>query len=83
MATIRTNRSDSQASTADNIVALVRTASRKGLSIGRTVKIGVVRGIVIGYNIARSGRYPGTRYPLLVRTELGTGKFALTEVAPV
>jgi hypothetical protein len=79
MATTRTNRS-LQTASADNIVALVQAASRKGLSVGRNVKIGVVRGIVIGYNIARGGRYPGTRYPLLVRTELGTGKFALNEV---
>ena len=59
---------------------LIHTATRRGLIIGRAVRIGVVRGIVIGYNIARLGRFPGTRYPLLVETELGTTKAGLEEV---
>ena len=61
---------------------LVHTAMLHGLSVGRTVRIGRVQGIVIGYNIARDGTYPGTHYPLLVRTELGTAKFGLDEVIP-
>jgi hypothetical protein len=60
---------------------LIHTAALHGLTVGRMVKIGAVRGIVIGYNIARHGRFPGARYPLLVRTELGTAKFGLHEVA--
>lgn len=61
---------------------LVHAAMFRGLAIGRQVKIGTVRGIIIGYNIAQRGDYPGTRYPLLVRTELGTAKFGLDEVTP-
>jgi hypothetical protein len=59
---------------------LIHAAIQRGLAIGRTVKIGAVRGIVIGYNIARDGNFPGTTYPLLVKTEFGTAKFALDEV---
>lgn len=61
---------------------LIHVAMQRGLAIGRRVKIGTVRGIVIGYNISRTGNYPGTRYPLLVKTELGTAKFGLDEVMP-
>lgn len=60
--------------------AAVRAACSCGLTVGRQVKIGIVRGVVIGYNIARHGRYPGRRYPLLVKTELGVAKFRLAEV---
>lgn len=60
----------------------IHAAVRCGLVVGRRVKIGLVRGIVIGYNIARRGRFPGMRYPLLVKTELGTAKFGLDEVIP-
>lgn len=65
------------------IGAAVHAAVGRGLVVGRQVKIGVVRGIVIGYNIAHRGRYPGTRYPLLVKTELGVAKCGLDEVVPV
>jgi hypothetical protein len=61
----------------------VHRAAGRGLVVGRQVKLGVVRGIVIGYNIARRGRYPGTRYPLLIKTELGIAKCRLDEVVPV
>ncbi len=61
---------------------LIGAAVTRGLTVGRRVKIGMVRGIVIGYNIARRGRFPGLRYPLLVKTELGTAKFGLDEVIP-
>ncbi|HTY04287.1 MAG TPA: hypothetical protein VMC81_11220 [Rhodocyclaceae bacterium] len=64
------------------IGAAVRQAVQRGLGVGRTVKIGTVRGIVIGYNIARDGNFPGTRFPLLIRTELGVAKFGLNEVVP-
>ncbi len=64
------------------IGAVVHTAVGRGLTIGRQVKLGVVRGIVIGYNIARRGTYPGTRFPLLVKTELGIAKCGLEEVVP-
>lgn len=71
---------DSKEGAATAIGKLVHDAIQRGLAIGRTVKIGTVRGIVIGYNISRDGNYPGTRYPLLVKTELGTAKFGLDEV---
>lgn len=61
---------------------LVHVAMQRGLAVGRMVKIGTVRGIVIGYNITRDGTYPGTRFPLLIKTELGTAKFGLDEVRP-
>ena len=58
----------------------VHVALKRGLVIGRQVKIGIVRGVIIGYNIARRGRFRGIRYPLLIKTELGVGKFRLDEV---
>lgn len=64
------------------IGAAVHAAVSHGLVIGRQVKIGIVRGVVIGYNIARRGRFRGVRYPLLVKTELGIAKFRLDEVVP-
>jgi hypothetical protein len=73
---------DSSDNAAKAIGKLVHAAILRGLAIGRSVKIGTVRGIVIGYNISRDGNYPGTRYPLLVKTELGTAKFSLDEVMP-
>jgi hypothetical protein len=73
---------DSNENATTAIGKLVHAAVQRGLAIGRTVKIGTVRGIVIGYNISRDGNYPGTRYPLLVKTELGTAKFGLDEVMP-
>ena len=73
---------DSQGSAASAIGKLVHLAMQRGLAVGRAVKIGTVRGIVIGYNISRDGRFPGTEYPLLVKTELGTAKFGLDEVMP-
>ncbi|MBI5784776.1 MAG: hypothetical protein HZA64_04890 [Rhodocyclales bacterium] len=73
---------DSNDNAAAAIGKLVHLAMQRGLGAGRPVKIGTVRGIVIGYNISRDGNYPGTRYPLLVKTELGTAKFGLDEVMP-
>lgn len=63
--------------------AAVRAAVAGGLTIGRQVKLGIVRGVVIGYNIACRGRFPGRRYPLLVKTELGITKCHVDEVVPV
>ena len=62
---------------------LVRAAVRRGLTIGCVVTIGAVPGIVIGYNIARHGAFPGARFPLLIETDFGAGKFALDEVARI
>jgi hypothetical protein len=66
-----------------SLACLIRAAVRGGYGIGSTVAIGSVRGVVIGYNIARHGPFPGQRFPLLIETELGTGKFALDEVATI
>lgn len=74
---------DSPARDCGGIGAAVHVAVGRGLVVGRQVKLGVVRGVVIGYNIAHRGRYPGTRYPLLVKTELGVAKCRLDEVVPV
>lgn len=68
---------------ATGICAAVHAAAVRGLIVGRQVKIGIVRGVVIGYNIAQRGRFPGRRYPLLVKTELGVAKCRLAEVAAV
>lgn len=59
---------------------LIHDAERHGLTIGRAVRIGRITGVIIGYNIARDGNFPGSRYPLLVSTALGTGKFGVDEV---
>ena len=74
---------DQSNSAAALIGHLVHQAMARGLLIGCIVKIGTVRGIVIGYNISRDGDFPGTAYPLLIKTELGTAKFGLDEVRPV
>lgn len=66
-----------------NPAAAVRAAVARGLTVGRQVKLGIVRGVVIGYNIACRGRFPGRRYPLLVKTELGVAKCHVDEVVPV
>ncbi|HZV53495.1 MAG TPA: hypothetical protein VFF82_01035 [Rhodocyclaceae bacterium] len=71
---------DEPAATA--IGKVLHLAMQHGLAVGRAVKIGAVRGVVIGYNISRRGRYPALRYPLLVETELGVAKFGLDEVTP-
>jgi hypothetical protein len=65
------------------IGAAVHIAVGRGLVVGRQVKLGIVGGTVIGYNIAHRGRYPGTRYPLLIKTELGVTKCRLDEVVAV
>ena len=73
---------DGNDTAATAIGKMVHLAKQRGLAVGRTVKIGTVRGILIGYNISRDGKFPGTHYPLLVKTELGTAKFGLDEVVP-
>ncbi|HQZ02282.1 MAG TPA: hypothetical protein PL024_08195 [Thauera sp.] len=52
-----------------------------GYRIGQHVWIGHVAGRIVGYNIARYGRFRGERYPLLVKTEFGITKCSLNEVA--
>lgn len=63
-----------------NIEAAVYTAKRTGYVIGRKVRIGVVTGVIVGYNIARCGDFEGSRYPLLVQTDFGVAKCAATEL---
>ena len=62
---------------------LIRAAVRRGLTIGCVVTVGAIPGIVIGYNIARHGAFPGDRFPLLIETDFGAGKFALDEVVRI
>lgn len=63
-----------------NIEAAVYAAKRTGYVIGRRVRIGVVTGVIVGYNIARCGDFEGSRYPLLVQTDFGVAKCAATEL---
>jgi hypothetical protein len=65
-----------------NIEAAVSAAKRTGYVVGRKVRIGVVTGVIVGYNIARCGDFEGSRYPLLVQTEYGIAKCALMELQP-
>jgi len=81
MATARNIPHSFRGQATEGVLASIRDARRHGLSVGCRVKLGNVVGVVIGYNIARGGSFPGARFPLLVRTELGTGKFALDEIA--
>lgn len=81
MATRKKSLSPAAESVARTLSEAIRSAVARGLLIDQPVKIGSIRGVVIGYNIARKGRYPGWRYPLLVKTELGTAKFSLDEVS--
>lgn len=67
-------RSESVASRA------IREAQELGYLIGRRVRIGRVKGIVIGYNIAGRGRFCGARFPLLVQTAYGIAKCSLAEM---
>jgi len=61
----------------------LHSAVRRGLTVGRQVRLGIVVGEVIGYNIACFGQFVGATYPLLVKTELGLVKCGLDEVAPI
>lgn len=65
-----------------NIEAAVSAAKRTGYVVGRQVRIGVVTGVIVGYNIARSGDFEGCRYPVLVQTDYGIAKCALMELQP-
>jgi hypothetical protein len=66
-----------------NVKSAVGSAIVKGYVIGRRVLLGTVPGTVIGYNIARFGRFRGATYPLLVRTAFGVAKCGLDELALV
>jgi hypothetical protein len=65
-----------------NIEAAVSAAKCTGYVIGRQVRIGVVTGVIVGYNIARGGDFDGCRYPVLVQTDYGIAKCALMELQP-
>ena len=80
---VRKRETCRQAQEAGLVGVAVHAALCGGFVVGRQVKLGVVRGVVIGYNIARRGRYPGARFPLLVKTELGVAKCRLDEVLAV
>lgn len=57
----------------------IREAQEQGYLIGRRVRIGRVKGTVIGYNIAGRGRFHGAGFPLLVQTTYGIAKCSLAE----
>ena len=61
--------------------AAVNVAINRGFAVGREVLLGSIPGIVVGYNIASFGQFPGGNYPLVVRTALGVTKCALDEVS--
>jgi hypothetical protein len=65
-----------------NIEAAVSAAKRTGYVVGRQVRIGVVTGVIVGYNIARCGDFEGCRYPVVVQTDYGIAKCALMELQP-
>ena len=62
------------------IGSAVNAAIKQGFVIGREVLVGKVPGLVVGYNIASFGSFPGNAYPLVVRTALGVTKCAVDEV---
>lgn len=63
------------------IGAAVNVAISGGFVVGREVLLGRIPGIVVGYNIASFGQFPGSDYPLVVRTALGVTKCAMDEVS--
>ncbi|MDA8256939.1 MAG: hypothetical protein M0Z99_15150 [Betaproteobacteria bacterium] len=63
------------------IGAAVNVAISRGFVVGREVLLGRIPGIVVGYNIASFGQFPGSDYPLVVRTALGVTKCAMDEVS--
>ncbi len=62
------------------IAAAVNAAINCGFVVGREVLLGRIPGIVVGYNIASFGQFPGSVYPLVVRTALGVTKCAVDEL---
>lgn len=74
-------RSPRTATRFDIIKRSVNRAIDAGYLIGQRVQIGHVSGQIVGYNIGHYGRFCGTLYPLLVRTEYGVTKCRLCEVA--
>lgn len=74
-------RSPRTATRFDIIKRSVNRAIDAGYRIGQRVQIGHISGQVVGYNIGHYGRFCGTLYPLLVRTEYGVTKCRLCEVA--
>lgn len=65
---------------AQGVVEAVRAAQGCGYRIGSKVLMGQVAGTVIGYNIARVGRFAGSGYPVIVETELGIAKCSADEL---
>lgn len=64
-----------------SIGAAVNAAINRGFVVGREVLLGSIPGIVVGFNIASFGQFPGSVYPLVVRTALGVTKCAVDEVS--
>ncbi|MFN3986791.1 MAG: hypothetical protein ACK4KV_14950 [Rhodocyclaceae bacterium] len=84
MQTRRPHPTQSPTDAADNPHArteqAINRAIRAGYRVGRRVRIGHVPGRIIGYNIGQLGRFRGSAYPLVVRTEFGIAKCSLREL---
>ncbi len=52
----------------------IGAAMRRGWRIGTRVAIGMIPGTVVAYNISARGRYVGSRYPLVIESDLGVTK---------
>lgn len=68
------------AESSGSIGAAVNAAINRGFVVGREVLLGRIPGIVVGFNIASFGQFPGSLYPLVVRTALGVTKCAVDEL---
>ena len=62
-----------------SIARVIREALKTGYTIGSKVMVGLVPGVVIGYNIG-FGKYDAKDFPLVVDTPLGVTKSELSEV---
>lgn len=62
------------------VAEAVRAAQDCGYTVGCRVLVGNIEGTVIGYNIARVGRFAGTGYPVIVETPLGVAKCSAEEL---
>ena len=74
-------RSPRPAARFDIIKRSVNRAIDAGYHIGQRVQVGHIAGHVVGYNIAHYGRFCGSLYPLLVKTEYGVTKCSVHELA--
>lgn len=72
-------RAPSRRDTAQDVGAAIRDVQCRGYLVGRQVRIGTVLGTILGYNIARRGRFRGSAFPLVVHTPYGIAKCSTEE----